>query len=345
MAPLPPSERMPLKRTHSHPIRVTTALTHRLSRLAMDTHRNSTLRAQFLFFILFVIVLTAYLITTPFLPDLIHVHPITFNSHQSSTTSFSSSSLLNSHADDIWYFPNYKLLVVCADIPVRPTLLAWLATGLSGRPIHTSDDTVTSILANHSTPLPTSSIPSNVLKVSVYMNSYMRLIKAFKKHYACPLNSKTITNDNDQDKDKLSRPAVLALRNAAQVAGAGCMNISSFAEGLTAAVRHGVAHELDSWIRPQIGNGLAVGFDLVLDMDDVTEEWIMKPVRQRLPYGERMGSGSRMSMEVEEDEDVVLIPEKTASRLHAFAAVTSVGPVRYPGPVPVLEGEKIAKET
>ncbi|KAI0562432.1 Sulfotransferase [Gracilaria domingensis] len=165
---------------------------------------------------------------------------------------------------------------------------------------------------------------ASTLRVAVQRNPFDRLISAFNDKFSCapPVA-------NPQPNYSYIVP-YLRRRAGLPDSLAMCMNISEFADAVDVVRQKD--HEtplqtIDLHIRPQRFYFEYVPYDIVLDVKQLSNVSLLKPVLDRLPFANLVEDGVGHYHAVTRKE--LMIPETAAKKLFRYAAVSEMGELRH----------------
>lgn len=173
---------------------------------------------------------------------------------------------------------------------------------------------------------------TQTLRVAIQRNPYDRLVSSFKSKFTCGTGIEFNTDLYDR------RKLVPSLRRRCKVPSpprdsefSYCVNISEFAMVLDQCRTRKDVHveNLDQHIRPQQFFFNEIDYDMVIDVTDLSDASILKPIIDRIPKQNRFlvenGAPHLRSSGTEQ----LNIPEKAARMLHSFALQSFPGKYKY----------------
>lgn len=167
---------------------------------------------------------------------------------------------------------------------------------------------------------------AKTLRVAIQREPLSRLISAFKNKLACdPARFNTTPSG--------IRMHVLR-RQARLPPGPDCMNVSEYADALdrirTHVGRPGYLRsmrQLDEHFRPQDFLANRISYDLVLDVADLSNFSRISPFLDRLPFAHAVRKAGLHCLD--SGAAPLLMDDRTARKLHEFAALSSLVPRKY----------------
>lgn len=168
------------------------------------------------------------------------------------------------------------------------------------------------------------------LKLAIQRNPYDRLISSFKSKFTCE-HERFSTDTHDR-----AYMVPLLLKQAGIQSNQICMNITEFATALD-LVKQNVKDSrnldilgldiLDSHIKPQQFYFDDIEYDMIIDVGDLSDESVMKPIVDRLPFKDSVKNIPRRRHASGNDQ--LYIPEHAAKLLYSFALESTPGSYKY----------------
>lgn len=173
-----------------------------------------------------------------------------------------------------------------------------------------------------------------ILRIAVQRQPYKRLISSFKSKFTC---------EHEKYRTDLANRAsmVPVLRRRAQLTASNtlCMNITEFADALDNCRRRAISFRngtrgfeflrlLDVHIRPQVYCFNEIHYDAIIDVADLSDERVLKPLWSRFEHRHKVSpvAGRRHRST---GGSSLTIPDSAAKNLFSFASLSDTAPLRY----------------
>lgn len=260
---------------------------------------------------------------------------------QTGTLSVSRVAAIIANNTDLIYLPTADVLLMTVAKGGSSTTWHWVYAGLTGRKnfnrtaceARYAQDFESPCWAGHVVLL--SKLPLDqaraaltgptTLRIAVQRNPFERLLSSFKSKFACD------DAGFGTDLDTRGYIVPMLLRHAGEPPGPKCLTVTQFANALEAAaarVSEGKMppvglRSLDVHVRPSRYFFDEVPWDLVLDTRDLSNSTILRPLVQRMPFGESVKGGpvKRHSSKPAE----LVLPKDAERKLRHFSLLSEVG--------------------
>lgn len=177
----------------------------------------------------------------------------------------------------------------------------------------------------------TTSDPNRPLRVAIQRNPFERIISSFKSKFTCE-HERFGTDVHNR------RTMVPILRRRCQVPNppansefADCMNITEFASALEQCrLRKNFDLELlDVHIKPQQFFFDEIDYDMIIDVNDLSDINVLRPIIDRIPEPNRQLVVNGPRIRHSSGLDQLNIPEAAAHLLYSYALESVPGKLKY----------------
>lgn len=262
------------------------------------------------------------------------------------------SAAVSDNINLVFFPPPVNVLFMTMPKAGTSTLWHWLYPGVTGAKAWDSSkcrshvhDMGSSCWAGHASYLHRLALPEQkailsspaVLRVAIQRDPFDRLVSSYKSKFTCDADA---YGTDVGDRANL----VPTLRRRCGLGPEPCLNITGFAHTLDAC-RRGEGRlsslpsldVLDVHIRPQRFFFDVINYDMVIDVAHLSDDRVMKPIFDRLPYRERVSPVPPMRHQSVRG-GTLDIPEEAAGMLFQFAALSKAGTHRYMRGAEATEG-------
>lgn len=309
-------------------------------------HRNRALRITIVAFLIVAIPGSLHVVYHPIMSDLIDTLTVlhTTAAVQPHIATRERILRLASENRDLVYLPTSNIMFITMAKGGTTSTWNWLYRGVTGRPRFNMTQCKTYVQdvrcecwgkeANYLYEMSESEQwrilkSAGTLRVAIQRDPYDRLLSSFKSKFTC---------EHEKYGTDLKNRATMVptlRRQAGFPIGKPCMNVSEFADALESCrVNAGAKgfklkklRNMDVHVRPQDFFFDDIDYDIILDVKEMHVKNLL-PVIQRLKYSQLVEKGIEHRHASSGSE--LLIPEKTAKKLHAFALESKVGKSKYP---------------
>lgn len=178
---------------------------------------------------------------------------------------------------------------------------------------------------------------NSTLRVAIQRNPYERVISSFKSKFTCE-HERFSTDVHNRE----TMVPILRHRCGMPDRSWTCMNVSEFAQTLDSCRQHvgkpgyvSSLRLLDVHIRPQEFFFDEIDYDMVIDVNDLSDVNVVAPLINRVQYKDLVQNGPRVRHSSGHDQ--LSIPERAAAMLYAYAAESKPGKLKYvPGHEPTM---------
>lgn len=256
---------------------------------------------------------------------------------QNETRLCAKTNLLNltRNADHIRYFPHYKILISVTAKGGSTSVWKWMYTSMTGNDVFNCSTYVQNIHSNcwknQVVQLPDMSEEQrlfalkddSVFRVAVWRDPFERILSSWKSKFACDAwIYGTDYPDRARMVPQLLKAAGLPYQNVE------CLNISTFAIALDHIRRRVIMGELNlaqlnPHIRPQQFYFNLINYSLVVDLKQLSNGSVIKPLSDLLPFAPGIPNIERLHTSKGPD---ILIPQSVATLISKFSSLTEIYP-------------------
>lgn len=173
-----------------------------------------------------------------------------------------------------------------------------------------------------------------ILRIAVQRQPFKRLISSFKSKFTC---------EHEKYRTDLRNRAAMVpiLRRRAELPESDtlCMNITEFAAALDNCRRRAISFRnhtrgfeflrlLDVHIRPQVYCFDEIQYDAIIDVTDLSDERVLKPLWDRFEHRREVSIAAGRRHRSTGGSSLT-IPDSAAKNLFSFASLSDTAPLRY----------------
>lgn len=164
---------------------------------------------------------------------------------------------------------------------------------------------------------------SHTMRIAIQRNPFERLISAFKSKFTCQHDH---FNTDVHERQKMVNGLLQSKAH-----NKTCLTISEFAQALKTfqETNPNALDSLDDHIKPQQFYFDDIDYDMILDVNHLSDISVLKPLVERLPYKHLAIVRHGLRKRHESGDQPLHIPDDAAAKLYAFALESKPGPVRF----------------